>query len=267
MDVRWFDVAPRARTPAADMRTSTLPCWAASAGPSKYTGTFSPTVAAEVRWLWWDPYKFTVGSRRQRWRVRIGSWESWWSNRWRGLWQGQSGCWWWCRWRGWWGQCRSRCASWWISIPIQLGKGGLAASLPVHCQNEAAVITPWRGMNVKRSSLRRGRIRGTQCSTVVSSWEWQSLEGPMLGCPGISLGPPCRWATGSKAYPSSLATRQRWRRSRGCWWRSSWEVRRLGVVQLDLKLDFCCRTSLSRHCQSGWPASLLEAMEHVQQGG
>ena len=149
MEVRWLDVAPRTRTPVANVWTSTLPSWAASAGPSKNAGTFSPTMAAEVRWLWWNPHKFTVSSRRQRWRVSIGSWKAWWSDRWRGLWQGHSGSWWWSRWRRRWGWLWSRHVWWWI--PIQLGEGGLEASLPVHCQNEAAVLVLWRGMKLERS--------------------------------------------------------------------------------------------------------------------
>ena len=81
VEVWWVSVAPRARTSVAKVRTSTQPCWATSTGSPKDARTFSPTVATEVFWLGWNPHEFTVSSWRQRWRMVVGSWRSWWSDR------------------------------------------------------------------------------------------------------------------------------------------------------------------------------------------
>ena len=95
--------------------------------------------------------------------------------------------------------------AWWkISYPIQLGEGGLGASPSLHRQNLAAVLVGWRGVNSERSP-RRG-CRSTWSSTALPPRKRQSLECSMSSCPGVGLGSPCLWASGSMAIPSCLAT-------------------------------------------------------------
>ena len=117
----------------------------------------------------------------------------------------------------------------------------------------------WRFLSVGEGWIWRGRrggggsgvllLTGLHCT---SANKRQSQEGPMAGCPGISLGSPCLWTTGSMALLSSLATRQRWL--------SMWnpagqrQTPRVIVMQLNNLI-----------CQQCWSSSVILAKQDTRQ--
>ena len=72
----------------------------------------------------------------------------------------------------------------------------------------ATVLASWGGVNTKRRS-RRGwwTVRWPNCSTIVASWEGQSLVDPMLGRPGVGPGSLCCRTLRSMATFCTLAAR------------------------------------------------------------
>ena len=79
-----------------------------------------------------------------------------------------------------------------------------------------AVLASWRGVDRKRRSRRGWRVvRRPNRSTIITSWEGQSLVDPMLGRPGVGSGSLCCRRLRSMATLSTLC---------------------LGVAELDLEL-------------------------------